>query len=100
MVVIPVASLNLILLAMLIVMFPPLVAYLIAGFLLFDGAVFLLMAYRLWRFKKRSSQCRASWVQPAALLAAAELESDRNIAKKAVFDFNSAALLLERRIRT
>jgi uncharacterized membrane protein HdeD (DUF308 family) len=59
-------GLNLILLALLIVMFPPLVAYLIAGFLLFDGAVFLLIAYRLWRFKKRYRDWRASWVRPAA----------------------------------
>lgn len=59
-------GLNLILLALLIVMFPPLVAYLIAGFLLFDGAVFLLIAYRLWRLKKRYRDWRASWVRPAA----------------------------------
>ena len=59
-------GLNLVLLALLIVMFPPLVAYLIAGFLLFDGAVFLLIAYRLWRFKKRCQQWRASWLRPAA----------------------------------
>jgi uncharacterized membrane protein HdeD (DUF308 family) len=55
---------NLILLAALIILFPPLAAYLIAGFLLFDGVLFLLIAYRLWQFKRRYRQWRESLWEP------------------------------------
>ncbi|HWP42905.1 MAG TPA: hypothetical protein VNO14_06710 [Blastocatellia bacterium] len=57
-------GLNLILLAVLILLFPPLVAYLIAAFLIFDGAVFLLIAYRLWQFKRHYREWRESLWEP------------------------------------
>lgn len=57
-------GLNLVLLAVLIMLFPPLVVYLVASFLLFDGAVFLLIGFRLRRFKKRYTQWRAWLWEP------------------------------------
>ena len=57
-------GLNLVLLAVLLIVFPPLVAYLIASFLLFDGAIFILIGFRLWRFKKRYQQWRKSLWEP------------------------------------
>ena len=59
-------GLNLILLAVLIILFPPLVAYLVSGFLIFDGVVFLVIAYRLWKFKRRYRQWRDSFWEPVA----------------------------------
>jgi uncharacterized membrane protein len=44
---------NLILLSILIILFPPLVAFLIAGFLLADGVILLAIAFNLWRVKKK-----------------------------------------------
>jgi len=43
---------NFLLLGVLILLFPQLLAYLVAVFLLFDGLVLLLVAWKFWRFKK------------------------------------------------
>ncbi len=57
-------GLNLVMLGVLIILFPPLIAYLIAGFLIFDGIVFLLIAYRLRQFKRRYEQWRRTFWDP------------------------------------
>jgi hypothetical protein len=59
---------NLILLAALIVMFPELVAYLVAGFLIFDGVLFLWIAYRMWKFKRLYREWRESLWEPFELV--------------------------------
>jgi hypothetical protein len=55
---------NLILLAALIIMFPELVAYLVAGFLIFDGVLFLWIAYRMRKFKRLYREWRDSLWEP------------------------------------
>lgn len=45
-------GLSLILLAVLIMLMPELLAYLVAGFLLFDGLVLLVIGWRLRRFAR------------------------------------------------
>jgi hypothetical protein len=51
-------GLNFILLGLLIVLFPQLLAYLVAAFLFFNGLVLLLIAWKFWRFKKQYRQWR------------------------------------------
>jgi hypothetical protein len=58
---------NLILLAALIIMFPELVAYLVAGFLIFDGVLFLWIAYRMRKFKRLYREWRKSLWEPLDL---------------------------------
>lgn len=51
-------ALNFFLLGTLIVLFPELLAYLVAGFFFFDGTPLLLIAWKFWQFKKLYSQWR------------------------------------------
>ena len=51
-------GLNLILLAVLIILFPALVAYLVAAFLLFDGVLFLVIGWQLRRLSRLYSRWR------------------------------------------
>jgi hypothetical protein len=61
-------GLNLILLAALIILFPELLAYLVAAFLIFDGTLFLWMAYRVRKFKRLYNQWRESLWEPFELI--------------------------------
>lgn len=45
-------GINFILLGVLIVIFPELLAYLVAAFLFLNGAIFLGIAWKLWRFRR------------------------------------------------
>jgi uncharacterized membrane protein HdeD (DUF308 family) len=51
-------GLNFIALGLLILLFPQLLAYLVAGFLLFNGIVLLAVAWKFRRFKKLYRQWR------------------------------------------
>lgn len=56
-------GLNFILLGLLIVLFPQLLAYLVAALLFLNGLVLLLIAWKFWRFKKQYRQwCSALWL--------------------------------------
>lgn len=50
-------ALNFFLLGTLIIIFPELLAYLVAGFF-FDGALLVLIAWKFWRFKKLYGRLR------------------------------------------
>ena len=43
---------SLVVLAILIFVFPALIGYMFAGFILFVGALFLAVGWKVWRFKK------------------------------------------------
>ena len=45
-------GIDFILLGILIIVFPELLAYLVAGFLLFNGLIFLMLAINIWRLRK------------------------------------------------
>jgi hypothetical protein len=51
-------ALNFFLLGTLIILLPELLAYLVAGFFFFDGAVLALIAWRFWRFKRLYGRLR------------------------------------------
>lgn len=53
-------ALNFFLLGTLIMLFPEMLAYLVAGFFFFDGMLLLLVAWKYWRFKKLYRQWRES----------------------------------------
>jgi hypothetical protein len=64
-----VIGVNLILLALLIFVFPALLAYLIAAFLLFDGSLLLAGAYWIRRREREMREQRQVWresLDPAA----------------------------------
>ena len=54
-------GLNLVLLAMLIMVFPELLAYLVAGFLLFDGLLFIGIGWQLRRLANLYNRWRQEW---------------------------------------
>jgi hypothetical protein len=54
-------GLSLILLAVLIMLMPELLAYLVAAFLLFDGLLFLVIGWQLRRFARLYSRWRDEW---------------------------------------
>lgn len=47
---------SLVALAILIFVFPALIGYMFAGFILFFGAVILAVGWKMWRFKKHLSE--------------------------------------------
>lgn len=47
---------SLVVLAILIFMFPALIGYIFAGFILFFGAAILAVGWKVWRFKKHLSE--------------------------------------------
>jgi uncharacterized membrane protein HdeD (DUF308 family) len=56
---------SLILLAVLIMLMPELLAYLVAAFLLFDGLLFLVIGWQLRRFARRYNRWREEmWSAP------------------------------------
>lgn len=57
-------GLNFILLGGLIILFPQLLAYLVAAFLFFNGLVLMLIAWKFWRFKKQYRQWRENLWKP------------------------------------
>jgi uncharacterized membrane protein HdeD (DUF308 family) len=57
-------GLNFILLGALIVIFPELLAWLVAASLIFSGAVLLAVAWQFRRFKKLYRQWREVWWSP------------------------------------
>lgn len=58
-------GLSLILLAVLIMLMPELLAYLVAAFLLFDGLLFLVIGWQLRRFARLYSRWREEmWSAP------------------------------------
>lgn len=58
-------GLSLILLAVLILLMPELLAYLVAAFLLFDGVLFLIIGWQLRRFARLYNRWREEmWTAP------------------------------------
>ena len=57
-------GLNLIVLALLIITFPKMLVFLIGGFLLFDGILFLVVAWKLKKFQKNYKQWKNQWWKP------------------------------------
>lgn len=55
---------SLILLAVLIMVMPELLAYLVAAFLLFDGLLFVVIGWQLRRFARRYDRWRQEWWTP------------------------------------
>lgn len=52
---------SLVVLAVLIILMPELLAYLVAAFLFFDGLVFLVIGWQLRRFARLYSRWRDEW---------------------------------------
>jgi len=57
-------GINFILLAILIIIYPDLLAYLVAGFLLFNGLIMAVLAFRLKSLEKKHDQWKQEfWIE-------------------------------------